>query len=135
MKQESLMLPPTDTKYLTDRAIKHSVSVEANMTCVLFPDFSLPAGFDRPQSNLLLRLSAGYPDVAPDMWWFDPPIRRADGQNIPATEVIENHLGRSWQRWSRHFAAGQWKSGVDGLENFMALVRRELEKSAPVLVR
>jgi hypothetical protein len=129
------MLPPTDTKYLTDRAIKHSVSVEANMTCVLFPDFSLPAGFDRPQSNLLLRLSAGYPDVAPDMWWFDPPIRRADGQNIPATEVIENHLGRSWQRWSRHFAAGQWKSGVDGLENFMALVRRELEKSAPVLVR
>ena len=129
------MLPPIDTKYLTDRGINHSVSVEANMTCVVFPDFSLPAGFDRRQSNLLFRLSAGYPDVAPDMWWFDPPIRRADGQNIPATEVIENHLGRSWQRWSRHFAGGQWKSGVDGLESFMALVRRELEKSAPVLVR
>ena len=129
------MLPPTDTKYLADRAISHSVTLEANMTCVVFPNFSLPAGFDRPQSNLLLRLSAGYPDVAPDMWWFDPPIRRADGQNIPATEVIENHLGRSWQRWSRHFAVGQWKSGVDGLESFMALVRRELEKSVPVLVR
>jgi hypothetical protein len=59
----------------------------------------------------------------------------ADGQNTPATEVIDKHLGRSWQRWSRHFVAGQWKSGIDGLESFMALVRRELEKSVPVLVR
>ena len=105
------------------------------MTCVLFPDFALPAGFDQPRSNLLLRLSAGYPDVPPDMWWFDPPVRRADGQVIPATEVIEHYLGASWQRWSRHFAAGQWKSGIDGLESFMALVRRELETSVPVLVR
>jgi hypothetical protein len=109
--------------------------MEANMTCVQFPNFALPLGFDRPQSNLLLRLSPGYPDVPPDMWWFDPPVRRADGQVIPATEVIEHHLGRTWQRWSRHFAAGQWKSGIDGLESFMALVRRELEKSVPVLVR
>jgi hypothetical protein len=43
-------------------------------------------------------------------------------------------VGRSWQRWSRHFAAGQWQSGIDGLESFLALVRRELERSVPVLV-
>ncbi len=99
------------------------------MTCVLFPGFDLPGGFDRPQSDLLLRLSAGYPDVPPDMWWLDPPVRRANGQSIPATEVTEHFLGRSWQRWSRHLAAGQWKSGIDGLESFLALVRRELERS------
>src|SRR5579864_6337705 len=97
------MLPPHDTKYLTDRALNHLVRLEANMTCVMFPDFSLPAGFDRAQSNLLLRLNPGYPDVPPDMWWFDPPVRRADGRPIPATDVVEQHLGRSWQRWSRHF--------------------------------
>jgi hypothetical protein len=129
------VLPAADTKYLTERGMKHSISVEANMTCVLLPDFALPPGFDRSQSNLLLRLSSGYPDVAPDMWWFDPPVRRADGQPIPATEVIEHHLGRSWQRWSRHFAAGQWKSGIDDLQSFLALVRRELERSIPVLAR
>lgn len=128
------MLPPIDTRYLTDRAVNHSVTAEANMTCVVFSNFPLPVGFDRAQSNLLVRLKAGYPDIPPDMWWFDPPIRRADGKPIPATEVMENHLGRSWQRWSRHFTAGQWKSGVDGLESFIALVRRELEKSVPVLV-
>lgn len=129
------MLPPNDTKYLAERAVNHSVMLEANMTCVIFPDFRLPAGLDRTESDLLLRISAGYPDVAPDMWWFDPPVRRPDGQAIPATDVIEHHLGRSWQRWSRHLTNGQWRSGVDGLESFLALVRRELERSVPGAAR
>jgi Prokaryotic E2 family E len=123
------LLPSNDTTYLAERAVNHSIIPEANMTCVVFRDFSLPPGFNRSQSDLLLRFSAGYPDVAPDMWWFDPPIQRKDGKRIPATDVIEQHLGRSWQRWSRHLAAGQWRSGVDGLESFLALVRRELERS------
>jgi hypothetical protein len=100
------------------------------MTCVLLPAFQLPPGFNRSQSDLLLRFNAGYPDVAPDMWWFDPPLARADGKIIPATDVRESYLGRSWQRWSRHFQPGQWRSGVDGLESFLALVRKELERSA-----
>ena len=128
------MLTPHDLQYLAERGVKHSVTAEANMTCVVCEEFKLPDGFDRPHSNLLVRLPAGYPDVAPDMWWFDPPVKRADGQPIPATDVIEHHLGRSWQRWSRHFSPGQWQSGVDGLESFIALVRRELERSVPVPV-
>lgn len=124
------MLPPNDTKYLAERALNHSVTADANMTCILFPGFPIPGGFDRPRSDLLLRFNAGYPDIAPDMWWFDPPIKRKDGRPIAATDVIERHLGRTWQRWSRHLVAGQWRSGVDGLENFLALVRRELERSA-----
>lgn len=125
------MLPPDDTKYLTDRVgnVNHTLTHEANMTCLVFLDYRLPAGFNRETSNLLLRLQSGYPDVPPDMWWFAPPVLRADGKPIPKTENIEHYLGRSWQRWSRHLPAGQWRSGIDGLENFLALVRKELEKS------
>lgn len=123
------MLPDSDARYLADRGIEHAVAVEANMTCVVFPGFSLPTGFDRAQSDLLIRLSPGYPDVPPDMWWFDPPIRRLDGRGIPATESIELHLGRRWQRWSRHLVGGQWRAGIDGLESFLALVRKELAKA------
>jgi hypothetical protein len=129
------MLPAPDANYLQERAPNHAVSTEANMICVLIPAYPLPQGFDHTHADLLLRLSAGYPDVPPDMWWFDPPARRADGQIIPATEVVEHHLGRSWQRWSRHFTAGQWKSGIDSLESFLALLHRELERSVPVPVR
>ena len=100
------------------------------MTCVVLTEFVLLAGFDRAHSDLLIRLSPGYPDIPPDMWWFDPPVRRADGQGIPATEAFEQYLGRTWQRWSRHFAPGQWRSGVDGLRGFIALIRKELQRSA-----
>lgn len=129
------MLPPDDVKFLSDRAIAHSVTSDGNMTCIVFPAYPLPPGFDRSHSDLLIRLSPGYPDVPPDMWWFDPPIRRADGQGIPATEVIEHYLGRGWQRWSRHLQTGQWRSGVDCLETYLALLRRELERSVPEVVR
>lgn len=125
------LLPPHDTEYLTERFGNgsHTLTAEANMICVVLRGFSLPPGFDREKADLLLRLQAGYPDVPPDMWWFDPPVRRADGQPIPQTEVIEHYLGRGWQRWSRHLAPGQWRSGIDGLESFLALLRKELERA------
>ena len=125
-----MSLPPADIAYLAERGLVYKLASEANMTCVVFPGYVLPTGYDHAQSDLLLRLSTGYPDVPPDMWWFDPGLRRGDGLVVPSTEHTEQYLGRSWQRWSRHFNAGQWQSGVDGMENFLALVRRELERCA-----
>jgi len=125
-----MALPEQDLVYLEERGLAHEVADDSGFTCVILPGWKLPAGFDRETSNLLIRLQTGYPDVPPDMWWFDPPIRLADGRTITATEVTEQHLARSWQRWSRHFQAGQWKSGIDGLESYLALSRRELTRSA-----
>ena len=123
-----MALPENDVSYLAVREIAHQVTNEANMTCVVLPAFLLPAGYDRASADLMLRLSAGYPDVAPDMWWFSPVLRLADGRDIPATQSIETYLDRQWQRWSRHFNPGQWQSGIDGLESYLALIRRELER-------
>jgi len=124
------MLPSTDQGFLAERDITHEMRVEAGMTCVVLPGWSLPAGYDRQFVDLLVRLPAGYPDLPPDMWWFDPPVRLATGATVPATEATEQHLGRTWQRWSRHFQPGQWKSGIDGLESFIALIREELTRCA-----
>jgi hypothetical protein len=120
------MLPSIDVEHLQARGVAFNVTSEGGMMCIVFPAFALPTGYDQPNSDLLVRLSPGYPDVPPDMWWFDPPARRADGQEIPATQVVEPHLGRNWQRWSRHFNPGQWRAGVDTLESFLALIRKEL---------
>lgn len=125
-----MSLPQRDSAYLTDRGHEYQVSVEANMTCVVLGDYELPHGYDREKSDLLLRLSPGFPDIPPDMWWFFPPVRRVDGSQVQATEVTEHHLGRTWQRWSRHFNAGQWRPEADSLESFLALIRRELERCA-----
>ena len=125
-----MSLPPLDAAYLADRALDHEVQVNNGVTCVIFRRWKLPAGYDRDSADLLLRLPAGYPDVPADMWWFDPAIHLADGRSIQATDVMEQHLGRTWQRWSRHFQRGQWQSGIDGLESFIALIRGELDRCA-----
>lgn len=125
------MLPQVDAEFLKERAPSHTVTGEAGMTCVVIPNYPLPPGFAQPHSDLLLRLSGGYPDVHPDMWWFSPPVRRTDGNGIQATETHEQHLGRMWQRWSRHLQPGQWRSGVDSLRSYLALVDKELRTAAP----
>lgn len=125
-----MALPESDMTCLAERGVEYAIAAEANMTCVVIRGYVLPPGYDRAQSDLLLRLSPGFPDVPPDMWWFDPAIRLRDGRNVQATEVTEHHLGRTWQRWSRHFTPGQWRSGTDSLESFLALIRKELERCA-----
>ena len=102
---------------------------------ILVKQWPLPKGLDHDAADLLLRLSAGYPDVQPDMWWFSPAVHRADGKELPNTNVVESYLGRRWQRWSRHFSSGQWRSGVDGLESYLALIRQELEHGVPERAR
>lgn len=124
------MLPSHDSAYLAERFPGHTVTVTGGMICVLLPAFDLGSGFNEPVSDLLLRLAPGYPDIGPDMWWFSPHIHRVDGRQIPATQVVETFFNKPWQRWSRHLGPGQWRSGVDSLESYLSLVRRELATAA-----
>ena len=128
-------LPDADLSYLSGLGLEFDIQGEGGMTCVVFRDWGLPSGFSRSSSDLLVRLPAGYPDLGPDMWWFSPPVHTVSGTSLPNTETTEHHLGRNWQRWSRHLQPGQWQSGVDGLESYVALIRHELERSIPAVVR
>ena len=125
------MLPSLDTEYLK-LFPGFAVSMDGGMICVQIPNFRLPPGLNREAADLLLRLAPGYPDIPPDMWWFQPVITRKDGGEIRATQVRENYFGRQWQRWSRHFAPGQWKAGLDSVESYLALIRKELADAAGV---
>lgn len=124
------MLPASDVVFLTERSLEYSTELERDMLCVVVPNWGLPSGYTIHEADLLVRLPAGYPDLPPDMWWFDPAVVRTDGRQIPQTHVTERHLGRTWQRWSRHLRPEQWCSGVDGLGSFLALIREELLRCA-----
>lgn len=125
-----MALPQPEIEFLDSRGLQYAVTEESGMTCVVFPGYALPGGLNVAASDLLVRLSPGFPDVPPDMWWFCPAVSRNDSQAIPCTEVTENHLGRSWQRWSRHLHANQWQSGTDSLQSFLALISKEVAKYA-----
>jgi hypothetical protein len=125
-----MSLPPADAAFLAERGIAYTVVMDGPMTCVILPDWPVPPGYNRTSVDLLLRLPPGFPDVPPDMWWVDPALQLAGGGVVEATQLTESYLDRSWQRWSRHFAPGQWRSGTDNLESFLARIRGEMIRSA-----
>lgn len=122
-----------DVNFLQERDFRYELTEESGVQCLVMIDWALPIGYSQSHSDLLIRLPAGYPDIAPDMWWFSPAITRPDGIAIDATQVSENYLGRTWQRWSRHLGPNQWATGIDDLRSFHSLVWREVCKAVKVV--
>lgn len=117
------VLREQDQAFLDSLGYGYTVEAVDGFVNVVLADFPTP-GLDRSKADLLLRLPIGFPDATPDMFWVSP-VLTAKGAAIPGAEVIENHVGRAWQRWSRHIG-GQWRPGVDNLETYLAYVRRAL---------
>lgn len=122
-------LPARDVKFLNERGFDWQVHPDPNgAACVVVTGLAVePGGFSPATTDLMIRVPPQYPLTPLDMWYCSPPIRvAATGQFAPATEVMEQHLGREWQRFSRHLN-GTWRPGVDSLRSFFALIQRELQ--------
>jgi hypothetical protein len=125
------MLRPAEEEYLRRLGLDYEVSPDAGMVAVVIKNWPLPNGYEPEQVDLLVRLPPGFPDVNPDMYWCDPPVRvAATGVYPPAADQFEPHLGRQWQRFSRHLGGGAWQPGRDSLESYLALIRNDLAKNA-----
>lgn len=127
------MLPQSEIERL-DRLVAEGAvegyltELEGGMTCVVLRGFRLGPGFNLASTDLLLRLPPGFPDAAPDMFWCDPPVRRADGVPIAQSDLNEQYLGKQWQRFSRHLNPGEWRPGVDSIDSFIVLIRKTLNQ-------
>jgi hypothetical protein len=89
----------------------------------------VPTGLAPPTVDLLLKLPAGFPTAAPDMFWVTPALQLEGGRVPRGCGSAEQYNGRCWQRWSRHIAA-DWRPGIDGLGTYLAYVRRCLALEA-----
>jgi E2/UBC family protein E len=126
------MLSEGDEAYLRGQGFEYEVIPEGQMFSLVIQGFRLPAGYEPPVVDLLLRLPGGFPDAAPDMFWTHPIVSYGGGGVPPATQDRLNSNGRIWQRWSRHLAVA-WRPGVDNLQTYLRLIRTDLEKGAPAL--
>jgi hypothetical protein len=120
------MLPPHDIAHLEGLDLEYDVKLEAGVICVVLNAYPVPAGFNRGTADLLIRLPGSWPDGQPDMFWVAPELT-VDGKLPAATGHFETHLGRKWQRWSRHLHGG-WQAG-DDLATWLRIVARELSKA------
>lgn len=120
-------LPAKDQAFLAERGFAWELrSDPSGGGYLVVHDFDVASGGFTPlRTDLLIRIPSQYPMTPLDMWYCCPPIRiAATGQFAPASEHMEQHLGSTWQRFSRHLN-GSWKPGIDGLRSFFVFIQRE----------
>lgn len=95
------------------QALGHDVAIseEPPRFYVLISDLELPPCYEPRTTTLMMMADYQYPMSALDMFWTDPDVRRADNGSFPQNaDSIEQHISRSWQRWSWHY--GGWDPSV-----------------------
>lgn len=86
-------------------------------------------GFEPGTTTLMIQIPPLYNTSPLDMWYCDPPLRRA-GQYPLQAEIMMAIAGRTWQRFSRHLGPGEWRPGRDGLRTFFTFIFKELQGRA-----
>jgi hypothetical protein len=100
---------------------------EGGWSHLVLSGYSLPDGFTPSTVDLLLKLPPTFPEAAPDMFWVCPPVKAPNGCPPRATSA-ERLLGKDWQRFSWHLAAGAWKPGVSTLRDYMRCVAGRFQR-------
>lgn len=122
---DNSFLPLKDRKFLEGKGVVFREVNDGAKKGLIIDNFQIkPEGkFNVTSSSLLIILPTGYPDVPPDMFYFQPELRLAPTNIYPAqADQLEVHFQQTWQRWSRHAPASEWRSGKDGLQSYVQRV-------------
>ncbi|MDX0840020.1 hypothetical protein GOD96_29405 [Sinorhizobium medicae] len=96
---------------------------------LIINDYPVPAGYTVPCTTLALMIPPAYPQSEIDMFYAYPPLHRAAGGGIPATEAVQSIGGLPFQRWSRHRGSVvPWNPQRDNVVTHLALVESALVK-------
>ena len=125
-----MALDPVSAELLERLGADFEAVVGDGCTWVVLKGRKLPEGYNCEAADVLIQLPDGFPEAAPDMFWTDPILTLGGGGRRPdGTDIDECHLGRVWQRWSRHIG-GHWRPGIDTIRSYVAYIRRCLAEPA-----
>lgn len=124
-----MFLPEFDRDYLLEKGYQFEEKIDTSGNGLIIRNWLLPEGkYNLQTSDLLILIPSGYPDIKPDMWYFYPDILIAPSNKAARqTEAKINFEGKPWQRWSRHFPANEWRSGIDGIHTYLKKVQIALD--------
>jgi hypothetical protein len=110
------------------RAEGHTIEVaeEPDWIVLIFLEWSLPRGYTKDRSRLLLRIPRSYRFGKPDMFWTDSDLRLLNGQ-MPQRASAEQVLGTEWLRFSWH--PQKWDPAKDNLRSYLAFVDSGLSRA------
>jgi hypothetical protein len=115
-------IPPLLSEH-TEELRRRGYRVEVNASgesefCVVLKDYPIPSDiWSRDKIDLMITAQPTYPNSKLDMFWVDPPITLKDGRKPNAGDLIEDHCGRRWQRFSWHIP--YWNPAKDNLITYL----------------
>jgi hypothetical protein len=115
-------LPSGDRLYLDGKGFHYREINDGARNGLIIDHFNLePKGkFNLEEVSLLIIIPSGYPDIHPDMFYCLPEIHLKNSNGFPPqAEVMEDHFGQKWQRWSRHISPDSWRPGIDGIFSYL----------------
>ena len=126
-------LPPEDEAFLNENGYQWETIIDGSHWVLLHNFSTQHPGYQPRNVTAAVRIETGYPNAPLNMVYFNPPVVRADGVRIGATEAQQQIDGKMYQRWSRHYtAAHPWVIGESDLESHLITVEewllREFEK-------
>ncbi len=120
-------LPEDDQRFLTAKGYNWQLVPGGDGAFLIVPGYCVnPEVYDRPQTDLMIRIPAQYNLAGLDMYYLDPPLQLRSGGYPKAADNFESHVGRQWQRFSRHLVT-PWRPGMDDLRLFFPLINREIK--------
>ena len=123
-----MALSPKLTSELSGLKAEYQIEVSEDGSCVnlVFKEFPLGTGFNRPSADLLLRVPLSYPDSGLDMFWTEPGVLLSDGRVPQNANTEEIYANRRWQRFSWHH--NRWNSVTDNIDSYLEFVRYRLKQ-------
>ena len=118
-----------DESYLDDLGLRWETRNSDGHRWLIIHDYPVPAGYTVTTTTLALMIPPTYPQAQIDMFYAYPPLQRATGGVIPATEAVQSIGGLPFQRWSRHRGnVVPWNPQRDNVVTHLALVESSLAK-------
>jgi len=126
------LLPPKLEEELAVLREEYNVEVheDPNSVYLIVHGFPTSQLYNRPTVTLLLQVPRPYPDAGLDMFWTDEDLRLANGSIPQAGDVIENHLGRRWRRFSWHpqfGGSGKWDPNIHNVRSYLTFIGRRFQ--------
>ena len=120
---EKYPLPQEDTEFLNENGHTWNQEIEGDKRGLIISNYKLPSGYAPREVTMMLLIPSDYPTAKVDMFYFSPGASREDGVTIGALSE-EEHFGRRWQRWSRHY---DWHPGEHNLAYHITYVGNQLK--------
>ena len=131
------MLSPQLEAELLDLRQRYSIAIieESTVINLLIRSFPTSSLYNKPSTNVLLRIPRSYPDSGLDMFWTDPDLVLTNGavpngaqlmEQYPSLDTLPEFAGKQWRRFSWHpqFGPARWNPNLDNLVSYLEFVRK-----------